>query len=103
MVALQPACDVVPCCCDHGILALEVLDDLVACRLLFGPEDALVSIQIKGEQQQIQKIALHLSSSRRMESNEWTYLLGRIGTAALNKLDPPLEIVLLLFSLVELL
>lgn len=57
----------------------------------------------KGEQQQIQKIALHLSSSRRMESNEWTYLLGRIGTAALNKLDPPLEIVLLLFSLVELL
>ena len=36
VVALQPAGDVVPCCCDHGILALEVLDDLVACRLLFG-------------------------------------------------------------------
>lgn len=52
---------------------------------------ALVSIQIKGKQQQIQKKAhYNLSSSRRMESNKWTYLLGRVGTAALNKFDPPL-------------
>lgn len=36
MIALESAGDVVPRCCNHGILALEVLNDLVACRLLFG-------------------------------------------------------------------
>jgi hypothetical protein len=34
MVALQAAGEVVPGCGDHGVLALQVADDLLVCSLL---------------------------------------------------------------------
>ena len=86
VIALQTAGEVVPRGGDHGILALQVFDDLVCGSLEKGG-----------------KVSFHANGDLLMTSNKRAYLVCGKCAAILCQFEPSLKVIFLLLRFLQLL